>query len=183
MGTGNFASGNSDRLFAAEIEDEMDYEDLVCNLRSELKAAAERNTFDTYEKDDSEEADSNRSYYGKVIAKITGKSKKYKRLGFFYLKFGIIVRSGYYSGVNLECEVVNDCTGECIRHDEDIVLSDYYFDLTNKQLSMYNKFVNDWKEKEINLMVEQIDKILSENSTELNVVARFSNGEVMYEEK
>ena len=181
MGTSNFARGNSSRLFAVEIQEEWDYEDLKENLNSEFKNNKNFDTFNTLVGFVSEK-NSNRNFEGNIILNITTKDKEYKLLGGnFYLKFGIIIRNGYYSGVNLDwqCDVITPI--EEFEHDEEIIIDGYSYDISDNQASIYNERLNNWKEKEINKYVEIIEQILSEHSTELNVVAQFSNGETIYE--
>ena len=182
MGTSNFARGNSSRLFAVEIQEEWDYDDLKDNLKYAFKAAKEKGMFDTeYYSNAFNEKNNNRNFEGNVILMVTSKSKHYKTIGEFYIEVGIIIRNGYYSGVNLdwECEIVSD--SERYDHDEEIVIDDYNYDVSTKQAKQFSEYVNNWKEKEMTKIINDVEQILSEYSTELNVVATFSNGETIYE--
>jgi len=107
-GTGNFSS-NISPIYAIEIEDEWDYGDTINNIRVELK-----NEFgDDYTQDDTYTDD--RNYSGKIIANINGGSAAYEKtvgndeydfeVGF---SVNIIIREGYYSGANLDYEVIYD---------------------------------------------------------------------------
>jgi len=183
MATGNFCKGNSENIYAVEIEHEFDYEDLIANLQSSFENAQQNGVFDTCKTIDSEtEMDCNRSYYGAVICEVTSKTKHYERIGDYYISMRIIVRNGYYSGVNLDWECVIHTDYDNLEDfQDDIEISDWHFDLTEKGCELYEKFVNNWKDKEIEEMTNKVEKILKENSIELFVSARFSNGETIYQ--
>jgi len=88
MSTPNFCNRNAGKIFASECPEEWDYDDLIGNVRSELKEAREIN-----------ESDNDRSYPATKFAEIEIRSGKW--IATIYLT----ARGGYYSGVNLDWEV------------------------------------------------------------------------------
>lgn len=109
----------------------------------------------------------------------------------------IIMRSGYYSGVNLDYEIkVEDCGGY------DACLSEGYENMVDAMMENYRYMaeryaeadgwnfglfvmqrnnIKKWLEKAIDDMIEKCETICKENCQDhLGVSARFSNGETWY---
>jgi hypothetical protein len=104
MSTPNFYNKNASRVFASECQEEFDYNDLLDNVRSELKYFNKQ-----------ERPDNDRSYPGTIFAEYNIESGK------FMASINLIARSGYYSGVNLdwEVEIENQKTGDSFEMGED----------------------------------------------------------------
>lgn len=88
MSTPNFYNKNASKIFASECQEEFDYDDLIGNVRSELKGARELN-----------EGDGDRNYPATKFAELEVKTGKW--IASIYLT----ARGGYYSGLNLDWEV------------------------------------------------------------------------------
>ena len=148
MSTPNFCKKNAKNYYAVEIETDFDYDDLVYNLQAIFK--------DKTEKWDN----NNRSYEGKIVSRIN------KTIGKWDLCFDIIIRNGYYSGVNLDWDLtITDKTD----------YTEYYFnDYDYKDLPRY---IHDKIDKQI----DKIEKVFSDLSTPLICAGIFSNGEAIYQ--
>jgi hypothetical protein len=149
MSTSNFYKKNASKYFSINLKDEYDYDILKENLWVEFQ-----DTADFWEKDFC------RGYDGKVVAQIVKDFKKWE------ITFNIIIRNGYYNGVNLDwdCTIINNNNGD-----------EYYFgDYDYKELP---KYINDWVDKKI----KSIEKVFSRYSEPLICTARFSNGEAIYQ--
>ena len=150
MATSNFHNVNASRIFAVELENDFDYEDLVDNLESEF---SKHPHFSDYGKSDPNEL---RSYSSKSL----GSFSKSVRIGDDEVEVYVtpVIRSGYYEGCNLDWHV-----GLYVNGYQD----DEYADdsLVTAICEVYTEF---------------IENIYSQYSEQLEVVARFSNGETIY---
>ena len=170
MGTSNFYNKNASRIFACEIEEEWKYEDLIDNLIWELETIKDFQS----EIEDKWETNGLRSFPGRILG---GFKRWFICNEYEYgVEIDAIVRSGYYSGVNLD-------------YDIGITEDGYDFDPENsydiEDLNEKHGSTNDVLERITKLktdMIEEIEKVFKENSTPLIVAARFSNGETIYEE-
>jgi hypothetical protein len=172
MGTSNFHNVNSGRIYSVEIEEEWDYDDLKENLIYELKDS--HTTKDPYEL---------RSYSSSVVGCLS-KQKSFGELD-IDLSIYCVIRSGYYEGANLDWFMKLDI-GNTSYYDE-IPENCYieedlrYFNDWNVGFSVIqSKNVLNWIKTTKEELVNRIEKIYEENSTPLEVVARFSNGETIY---
>ena len=97
MATSNFHNENASAIFAVELEHEFDYDDLVDNLKSELNNDPD---YVDYGKTDKNEL---RSFPSRTLGSI----RKYVQYKDFYVEVCVtpVIRSGYYSGVNLDWNV------------------------------------------------------------------------------
>ena len=172
MATGNFLNINANQVFAVEIAEEWELEGLKLNIQSDLESKKDV-AFDTISFVDEWE-NLNRSYCGKIIAKVTTKDKVYNDFN-CYLKFNVVIRNGYYSGVNIDWDAQVVVDEEDYDFEDDIYLGD------SKKEQYYADLVQNWKEKEIEKAVANLEEVFKNNSMSLNVVGRFSNGEVIYE--
>jgi len=179
MATGNFLNNNASLIYGVEIQEEWDYEDLKENLHYELEQMAKdsKNFQDNVDFTDEYEKDCNRNFPGKVITTLFGKEKYYSRFDVTVnVRIEAIIRSGYYSGVNLDWNAIVECDGELYDMDDEVFLGD-------EPIAEYTaKLINNWKVKEIAKLTAEIEKVFSQNSINLKVKARFSNGETIYEE-
>ena len=150
MATSNFHNVNASNIFAVELQDEFDYEDLVCNLESEL---SNHSDYFDYGKTDPNEL---RSFPSKSLGSFSNSTIIDDEEVEVYVT--PVIRSGYYEGVNLDWHVryyVNGSEDESYEsHPRIQTLVDTY--------------------------VDYIEKIYSQYSQPLGVTARFSNGETIY---
>lgn len=146
MGTCNFAFDNV--LVAIDTDDWDDYmyDDFIDNVRTNIELKIK----DGYGLD---EYDNNslHSYGGRFIFGID----VYGALG-CYKTIKVVVRNGYYSGLNL-----------------DYIISDLV-DYEDERKTLEHK---------VEVMSRKIAKVLRCYGTELRHVATFSNGEALYEKK
>jgi hypothetical protein len=150
MATSNFHNVNATHIFAVQLEDEYDYEDLISNLESEFNKHS-----DYYDcgKTDQHEL---RSFPSRTL----GSFSKGVMIGEDEVEVYVtpVIRSGYYEGCNLDWDVRYYVNG-------------YEDELYCENTSI--KFI-------LNEYVEFIETIYSQYSEPLGVTARFSNGETIY---
>jgi len=175
MGTCNFHNKNASRIFASECEEEFDYEDLVSNIQCELGAKFGNDFIieDEYE-------DGLRSFPGKIIGEIQFDSKYYELPELEIIpKVQVIIRSGYYAGVNLDWEMKIE-TNQYDEFDniEDIEVIN---GSTGKEYPRHTEWAKNWCNKIIPKAIEKIEKTFEEFTTPLNCIGVFSNGEAIYE--
>jgi hypothetical protein len=169
MATANFYNKNASKIFAAEIEEEWDYRDLVDNIQYALE-------------DWSDEDKPSSDREGTVIAE--------KTLRGAYAGCDVsvtvraVVRSGYYAGVNVDWEV-EYAVGH---HSDEEMLEEYYisdeienYGWTNRGMAvMQAPNVTKFWERSVKALSGELEDKLTEYTTPLVVTARFSNGETMY---
>ena len=147
MSTPNFYNRNASKIFASEYGEEVDFDDLTGNVLCELKGVREVDRWD------------NNSYEAKTFGEMYIEKNKW------LITICLDIRSGYYSGVNLDWHV----------EAEDLTTGDSY----------------EWEEGEVFLpayMVEiirrkikQIEKVYAIYTTPLICLGVFSTGEAVYE--
>ncbi len=183
MSTANFHNKNAGRIYACETEDEFDSEDLIGNIRSALRSAAEyprqKAIADFGEVTDSWESDGLRSYPGRIIACVESETKSYQDFD-VSLSAEIIVRSGYYTGVNLDYDLCFHVDGEEVEKDslEEACANSA---LPGTRRAYLLALAQKWLDRTLESFTKSIEGIFSEYSTPLRVVATFSNGEALYE--
>ena len=173
MGTGNFYNKNASKIFAFETEEEFDYEDAIGNIVCELK----NNGFSEAK---GREQGGLRSYEGSYIA-----SKSIEKTfcgATAEVEIKAVVRSGYYSGANIDWELVYKFEENCDEIPNDIaeVLVRYY-GVKEGLATIQAKNVRKFMEKAAEALVAELERVLAETTEALIVVARFSNGETIYE--
>lgn len=143
MSTCNFAFDNV--LVAVDCDnwDQIDYDFFIDNLRDHLDSVIDGVTKDTYE--------GQRSYPGTIIFSVP----VYGKLG-LYREIDVVVRSGYYSGLNLDYII-----GDLVDYEDE-----------RKTL-----------ETKVGRVCRKLVKEFKKYGTELKVAGRFSNGEAVYEKK
>jgi hypothetical protein len=195
MGTSNFFNKNASRIFAIG----MSYEQPIIDEDGNETDEMETQSIDSYEWEDikreikaaiAELPDFNglgsdyndRNYYGTNV----GELWKYRT----YLNFEVgvelqaYVRSGYYEGANLDWEVAYIFEGEKYNDVDDLI--EYFIDraddFAKKGLAvMHSKNVRKYLDTTERYLVDQIEKVFAEQSgVQLEVTARFSNGETIY---
>jgi hypothetical protein len=175
MATGNFYNRNASKIFAQRFEEDFEYEDFLENLRYAFKEK-----FNSFVKRDDWERDGLRSYCGKIIGEVSGEIKSYSRYDLdIYVEFELIVRSGYYDGINLDWEATVYVNGESLTMDE--IEEGYFHYNATPMEKRYNQWIEQYVTSEFEKLQEEVESIYSEWTINLVRVARFSNGEEMYE--
>lgn len=180
MGTANFSNHNASKVFAVmpECECENDcwcaddqYRDVIDYLESELSEMG----YDLRESWDDE------GYYpGKTIA---SKGVCYGKYG--AVTINAVVRSAYYSGFNLDWSIefqVDDSYGEDYFPGESEVRDQlsWLYDNPGMAAIQAPKYVA-FFESQSKILVQELEALYIKLTTPLNVVGRFSNGEVVYQ--
>ena len=150
MATSNFHNVNASHIFACSLENEWDYEDLVGNLESELN---NHKDYSDYGKSDPNEL---RSFPSKSLGSLSNSVIIEDDEVEVYIT--PVIRSGYYSGCNLDWHIrlyVNGSEDDTYADDARVsVIADEY--------------------------IEFIENIFEQYSDKLGVTAQFSNGETIY---
>jgi hypothetical protein len=172
MATSNFHNVNASAIFAVPLEHEFDYEDLVCNLESELSNNPD---YVDYGKTDKNEL---RSFPSRTLGSI----RKYHQYKDFYVEVCVtpVIRSGYYSGVNLDWNVDYTINGDIYDIDELENGIGYNTALPISKIKVYSSLAEKKAEKLKNEIVEKVEAIFSDYSDRYGVTAVFSNGETIY---
>jgi len=170
MATNNFHNVNASKIFACEIEEDYEYDDLVLNLSSSF----DHLNFEEFDPNYSP-SDELRSFPARTLGRVTSPIKIYGGLH-VYAEVEIIIRSGYYAGVNLDWKINYICDD---KHDsvEDI---DFEWLFENKH-NNYKSWITSFLENQANMLVEEVERIYEEYTTPLRTIAVASNGEAFYE--
>jgi hypothetical protein len=150
MATSNFHNVNASSIFAVQLEDTYEYDDLIDNLTSEFNSHQDYSTVGKSDPNDL------RSYPSTSI----GSFSNSVMIGEDEISVFVtpVVRSGYYDGVNLDYHIRYYVNGY-----ED----DFYYDNSKVQSLVYE-------------YVDFIENKFSQYSQPLGVTAQFSNGETIY---
>ena len=172
MATSNFHNVNASAIFAVPLEHEFDYEDLVCTLESELSNNPD---YVDYGKTDKNEL---RSFPSRTLGSI----RKYHQYKDFYVEVCVtpVIRSGYYSGVNLDWNVDYTINGDIYDIDELENGIGYNTALPISKIKVYSSLAEKKAEKLKNDIVEKLEAIYNNYSDRYGVTAVFSNGETIY---
>jgi len=172
MATSNFHNENASAIFAVPLENEYDYEDLVCNLESELSNNPD---YVDYGKTDKHEL---RSFPSRTLGSI----RKYHQYKDFYVEVCVtpVIRSGYYSGVNLDWNVDYTINGDIYDIDELENGIGYNTALPISKIKVYSSLAEKKAEKIKNQIVEELEALYNNYSDRYGVTAVFSNGETLY---
>jgi hypothetical protein len=172
MATSNFHNVNASAIFAVPLENEYDYEDLVCNLESELSNNPD---YVDYGKTDKNEL---RSFPSRTLGSI----RKYHQYKDFYVEVCVtpVIRSGYYSGVNLDWNVDYTINGDIYDIDELENGIGYNTALPISKIKVYSSLAEKKAEKLKNDIVEKLEALYNNYSDRYGVTAVFSNGETLY---
>jgi hypothetical protein len=109
MATSNFHNVNASHIFAVQLEDTYEYDDLIDNIKSGLKETGE---FNLLTKSDPNEL---RSYPSTSIGSLDCYVEDNDGNG-IVVTVTAVVRSGYYDGVNLDWHPHFEEYGETIEH-------------------------------------------------------------------
>jgi hypothetical protein len=172
MSTSNFHNVNASAIFAVPLENDFDYEDLVDNLKSELK---DNSDYVDYGKTDPNEL---RSFPSRTLGSI----RKYHQYKDFYVEVCVtpVIRSGYYSGVNLDWNVDYAINGDIYDIDELENGIGYNTALPISKIKVYSSLAEKKAEKLKNDIVEKLEALYNNYSDRYGVTAVFSNGETIY---
>jgi hypothetical protein len=172
MATSNFHNVNASAIFAVPLENEYDYDDLVENLTSELNNDAD---YVDYGKTDKHEL---RSFPSRTLGSI----RKYHQYKDFYVEVCVtpVIRSGYYSGVNLDWNVDYAINGDIYDIDELENGIGYNTALPISKIKVYSSLAEKKAEKLKNDIVEKLEALYNNYSDRYGVTAVFSNGETIY---
>ena len=172
MATSNFHNVNASAIFAVPLENEYDYEDLICNLESELSNNPD---YVDYGKTDTNEL---RSFPSRTLGSI----RKYHQYKDFYVEVCVtpVIRSGYYSGVNLDWNVDYTINGDIYDIDELENGIGYNTALPISKIKVYSSLAEKKAEKIKNQIVEELEALYNNYSDRYGVTAVFSNGETLY---
>jgi hypothetical protein len=109
MATSNFHNVNASHIFAVDLQDTYEYDDLIDNIKSGLK---ETGYFNLLTKTDPDEL---RSFPSTSIGSLDNYVEDSEGNG-IYVQITAVVRSGYYDGVNLDWHCSFEEYGETIEH-------------------------------------------------------------------
>lgn len=150
MATSNFHNVNASHIFAVELQDEYDYQDLVDNLESEFSTNID---YSDYSKSDPNEL---RSFPSKSLGSFNNSIEIGEEEVEIYVT--PVIRSGYYEGCNLDWHVRYYVNG----YEDDTYES---HPRVQTLVEVYTNF---------------IENVYEQYSQPLGVTARFSNGETIY---
>jgi len=150
MATSNFHNVNASHIFAVELQDEWEYQDLISNLESEFNTNLD---YSDYSKSDPNELSS-------FPSKSVGSFSNSIEIGEDEVEVYVtpVIRSGYYEGCNLDWHVR------------------YY--VNGSEDETYESHPN--VQTLVSVYVNFIENVYEQYSQPLGVTARFSNGETIY---
>lgn len=189
MATANFYNKNASNIYAILQENEYDgsiYDDVKDNISNDLEAYAKNS--EAYTKNsEAYSVHSNNYYEDASLIEVVSITDDIAGIPLF-IDIEILMRSGYYTGANLDYEIKYsvgnveiDDLSEAFETFYDVATWDYGM---NKGLAKIQaKNAAKRLEAMSNELVENVEKILKENCTHiLQVSERFSNGETWYSE-
>ena len=189
MGTSNFHNGQASRIFAIDTDDEFAWNDTRDNVMYELLEIDKNKSIDWefVRGDDVPLDDELRSFPATSIGQMYS-SVHYGGMDYTITLIPKTV-GGYYSGFNLDFEIRIDNDqgyGELINDGIEYGVSkddmEYMFEEYEYQEPLlHGDTVIEKLNDKILDGVTRLEKVFAMYSDQLNVVARFSNGEVMYE--
>jgi hypothetical protein len=196
MGTSNFHKVNASKIFAVlmpyetpvldenfnetdELEtlecDEFDLEYLVESIIDDMKELGD-NLY--YHFKNIESLEELRSFPSSYLGSLT-KEKSFDDVE-VYINIHAFLRSGYYEGANLdwECYLSIDNNKEISIDEYNGSINDIYFISDDKELI---ESIDNWIKETKSSLIEKMESVFEKNSEQYVVVARFSNGETIYE--
>jgi hypothetical protein len=170
MATSNFHNVNANNIFAVECTEEWDYDDLIENLKHELD----------YLDGDGKDEHELRSFPSRVIG--TNFSSKLYADFQVEVELQVVVRSGYYAGVNLDWTPTFNLDGEEFCDGSEVAEHLVYsYGYSQRNADRYANWIGTWYERERDSLIERTEAMFANYSQPLVEVARFSNGETIYE--
>ena len=188
MGTANFYNKEASKVFAVDIKEDYDYDDLIENLQHELLEKG----YTTLEKENTTEL---RSFPSVAIAEKDSSESDcivFAEDDVYDIELSVnikaIVTSGYYQGCNLDWRVYVTANDGDVDFSFDSIFNEIKEDMeynsylpNEKQIKQVKEFINSFIEK-YKKEITILEDVYSNNSIKLGVVGRFSNGETIYKE-
>lgn len=173
MGTSNFYNKNANQVYACLMGDVEEFE--ILNFKLDVSDMISELPYEFYEEDT---YDNNRSFCGHYLCRI--ESSKIIGNVELIVSLKVVLRSGYYDGANLDWEIECDNTEyNCI---SDYIEDAFDYSEMNAGLKVIHKSkATDWIEEIQEKMINDVEKVFAKITQPLKVVARFSNGETIYE--
>jgi hypothetical protein len=182
MATSNFYSKNASKIFATDFDEQEFYDEFKINLSISLEEVADKSktiSFSPYGNDD----DELRSYPSDVIGQLyasreydMGDDTKVEVM----VNVNAVVRSGYYSGCNLDYCYNFQVDNSTFSNIDDTV--DYLENYGSRAMAEYKAgFATKFLSKTLDEIVEKMEEVFSQYTDSYVVTARFSNGETIYE--
>ena len=176
MATSNFKS-SADHIYAVMNDDEFVYEETRDNLQYEFdRTDRDKSNVFAFVKTHEYEAIGEGILIGQLYA-------SFDYLGFeFTMVFNIIMRSGYYSGFNLDYEFSCGYDGDNCDTIEEMVddFEDYAIEDMKGLYAIHGKRLRVKLEAFHDEIEAEVIRVFEMYSDTLIVVARFSNGETFY---
>jgi hypothetical protein len=172
MATSNFHNENANKVFTIEIEDQEDYDFLLYSLNHRLKQ--NKNYFSG-----GEDTTELRSYPSQVLGQLC-KSKMFGDIE-CQVSITMVIRSGYYSGANLDWIPSFIMNGYEIDNSDISDNVNYYSEMKAGMRTIQTKNISNWYDRTMEELVKKVEDMYEELTTPLKVVAHFSNGETIYE--
>lgn len=183
MATGNFHNVNASKVFAVSIEDADCFSELQQSLYFALeKLTKEKPVQMMHQGNDEDEL---RSYPSHVIEAI-GMTKMFCGVEFI-VKITVVVRSGYYHDCNLDWFLEYTTNGSLYTDYQIFTLPEIesilvdYGTIKEGLVKRMAPYALKHIETMTTQLTEMVEEMFTEYSTPMNVVARFSNGETLYE--
>lgn len=124
--------------------------------------------------------DNDRSYYGKSMGFLTA-SKSFGDTE-VEVRVQAMLRSGYYEGANLDYQEPEMFVSGYDSDSESLSLDfNYYSDMNGGLKKIQAKNASKWAEKAKQELADKLEEVFTKIAMPLTVVARFPNGETMYE--
>jgi len=200
MGTSNFYNVNASKIFAVlmpyetpvldenfnetdELEtlecDEFDLEYLIDSIINDMRELGDDLYYDFKDKRSLKEL---RSFPSSYLGSLT-KEKVFDDMNVLVYVHAFL-RSGYYEGANLdwECDISIDDDKEVFFDNKYDELKDIYPILSDKNKNTrLIESIDNWIKETKSSLIEKMESVFEKNSEQYVVVARFSNGETIYE--
>jgi hypothetical protein len=183
MGTSNFHRVNASKIYAVLMNqpadedgeyyapEEWEIDEFVGFLRELLGEVQDADFYP-----DGNDPHELRSYPSHVIGRIITEANFAGGLIPARIIVTCVMRSGYYEGACLDWHYTEEVNDEEIDGDFDI--TDY--DLTNEEMGVALFNIEHWADGEYKRLTTFVEKVYSDLSNPMEVVATFSNGETIY---
>jgi len=187
MGTSNFYNKNASKIYACEIQEEWDYDDLKGNLASELKAKFNNDYIRPQEREFDNERNFSGEYIGLIFDEIAFTDSPTGEEWYLHIKIKPIIRSGYYDGCNLDYEIEStiwtygyedNFSSENFSCDDESIFKEFLHEI--KEKFKYHKRLIKQIESFKTESIKKLEQVYNDYSNPLKTFAKFSNGETIY---
>ena len=171
MATSNFHNVNATKVFATEVNEHWEVDDLIQNIQADLKSDP------WFMADNGGDPHELRSFPSTIIGTIAH-PKAYKVMGddaWIEAQITLIWRAGYYANGNLDWDLSYYLDGGEINDTPESIMY-YYDDITEKKA----EWMANWAYKEGQKLVRQVEKLYRFYSDPLRCLGTASNGESFY---